>query len=308
LWDLRNQPGATTFEGQRDWAWDIAYSPDGRVLASASKDGSVILWEAETRRQLTVLEHPMWVNSVAFSPDGRTLVTGSDDGLVRLWNADSGQLVATLRGHPGVVECAEFSPRGDLLVSGGKKGEMIFWSTSSHEELARVFADPNKLIWNIAFSPDGRSLAVAEGDLTHWDTPQPHVVKIWDVESRQLTARLEGHISSVRALAFSPDGSTLLSGGDDRTIRLWDTKSRQQKGVIKTHNVMTLAVSSDGRRIVSSGIDRTLKIWDFATGTELCTLTLPAEPTSVAVSARDEFIAVAGKDHKVHQWRAGGPK
>jgi WD40 repeat protein len=306
LWDLRDRAGATTFEGQTDWAWHVAYSPDGRVLASASKDGSVILWEAETRRQLAILQHPLWVNSVAFSHDGRTVGTGSDDGFVRLWNAETGQLIATLRGHPGVVESVAFSPTGGLFVSGGKKGEMIFWDTSSHAEVARVYADESKLIWTVAFSPDGRLLAVTERDQTHWETPRPHVIKIWDVASRQVAARLDGHTADVRAVAFSPDGKVLVSGGEDRTIRLWDLTRYEEVGVVKTHSVMTLAVSNDGRRIVSGGIDRTLKMWDFAAASELCTLTLPAEPTSVAFAPRDKFIAVAGKDNKVHQWRADG--
>ena len=302
LWDFRDQAGATTFEGQRDWTWHIAYSPDSRVLASASKDGTVMLWEAETHRRVAVLEHPLWVNSVAFSPDGRALATGSDDGLVRLWNAETGQLIATLRGHADVVESVAFSPRGGLLVSGGKKGELIFWDPSAHEELARFYADESKLIWVVAFSPDGRLLAAAEKHQKHWETPKAPAIKIWDVASRQLVARLEGHTADLRALAFSSGGKTLVSGGEDRTLRLWDMERFEQRAVVKTHGVVTLAVSNDGRRIVSGGSDATIKIWDFAAAAELCTLNPPAEPTAVAFSPDDRFLAVAGKDHKVHQW------
>jgi WD40 repeat protein len=305
LWDLRDRAGATTFEDHRDWTWQVAYSPDGRVLATASKDGTVTLREAQTRRQFAILEHGSWVNSISFSSDGRTLAAASDDGLVRLWNVDTGELIATLRGHPDVAECVAFSPRGRLLVSGGKKGELIFWDSSSHAELARLSADESKLIWAVAFSPDGRLLAVAEKHPTDWDTRRTHAIKVWDVESRRLAARLDGHTDDVRALAFSPDGKTLVSGGEDRTIRQWNLARRGQTAVVKTHSVTTLAVSNDGRRIVSGGQDRTMKIWDFAAPAELCTVTLPAEPSAIAFAPNDTFLAVSGKDNKVHQWRAG---
>ena len=88
---------------------------------------------------------------------------------------------------------------------------------------------------------------------------------------------------------------------------MWNLTRREQSAVIKTHGVLTLALSNDGRRIVSGGSDRTLKVWDLAAAAELCTLKLPAEPSSVAFAPNDAFLAVSGKDNKVHQWRAGPP-
>jgi eukaryotic-like serine/threonine-protein kinase len=310
LWDIRLRPAATLFSGHRDWTWALSYSPDGQVLASASKDGTVKLWNSQSGQELASLEHGSWVNAVAFSADGMVLATGSDDAVVRLWNVATRELISTIRGHRDVVECVAFSPAGNLVASGSKDGEVALWDSATQAELARFPADKSKLAWAIAFSPDGKSLAVAEANRSFffWDTPAPPSVKVWDLASRRLVARLNGHVGDVRAVAFSPDGKTLASGSDDGSMRLWKTADyNQPPTVVKTHGVIALTFADHGQRLVTAGMDRTMKIWDATSGTELCTLRLPAEPAGLAFAPKGSLLAVAGKDNNVHQWRADPP-
>src|SRR5207248_3347147 len=101
-----------TLEGHQDWIWDMKFSPDGRTLATASKDATVKLWNVSAGAAPMTLHHPQRVNGVAFSPDGSALATADDDTLVRIWNPETGELVESLRGHSAVAECVAFSPDG----------------------------------------------------------------------------------------------------------------------------------------------------------------------------------------------------
>ena len=304
VWDLTKKPGALVLEGHKDLTWQIAFSPDGHTIASASKDGSVRLWNVAEGRELATLPHGQWVNWVAFSPDGVTLATADDDSFVRLWNAATGEIVATLSGHRAVAECATFSPDGKLLASGGKTGEIKLWDSATGQELITLYSPDHNLIWSLAFSPDGKYLVAAEGGLEALTINTGHVLTVWDVSSRQLVKTLPGHASDVRAIAFSPDGKILASGSFDDTIKLWDVTTWQTIATLKTHKVHSIAFSPDGKRLASGGRDKTIKIWDVATRQELCTLTTPAEVNFVAFSLDNRVLAAAANDNKVRLWFA----
>ncbi|MGI8435901.1 MAG: WD40 repeat domain-containing protein [Chthoniobacterales bacterium] len=137
------------------------------------------------------LPHPQWVNRLAFSPDGNLLATADDDMLLRLWNPHTGQNTATLRGHNSVVECVAFSPDGKLIASGGKTGEIKLWDTATAREIATLRAPDADLVWWLAFSSDGKSLAVAEGRAS--SMVKPHSVVVWDISQRRVVVTLPGH-------------------------------------------------------------------------------------------------------------------
>jgi len=232
---LRKASHSVTCRDKRhDRRGSVAFSHDGQLLASASHDGAIRLWDPSAGQQLrTLTGHTAPVNSVAFSPDGRLLASASEDGTVRLWDPSAGQGLRTLVGriedetlplqdltadrplrpstNVRVINSVAFSPDGELLASSGNDARIHLWNPSTGQRL-RTLAGHDEGIRSVVFSPDGQLLASAGNDKT---------VKLWDPAVGQQLHTLTGHTAAVRSVAFSPDGQLLASGGEDRTVRLW---------------------------------------------------------------------------------------
>lgn len=301
---LAIQPQLRTFlSGHKSEVWGVAFSPDGRTIASASTDESVILWDVATRqpRGEPLTGHRAEVWDVAFSPDGKTLASGSSDNTVILWDVASRKpLGAPLKGHHNRVWSVTFSPDGKTLASASWDHTVMLWDVASRKPIGEPLSGHQHRVSAVAFSPDGKTLAT-----TSWDK----TVMLWDVASRKpIGEPLQGHQSDAWGVAFSPDGATLASTSSDNTVILWDVASREKLASLLGHKdrVYRVVFSADGRTLASSSADGTVILWDAASRQAL------GEPfkghqarvPGVAFSPDGRSLVSASEDWTVILWDA----
>jgi WD40 repeat protein len=254
-----------TLKGHSGSVNSVAFSPDGKTLASGGGDNTVKLWEVSTGTELRTLKgHSGAVFSVAFSPDRKTLASGGGDNTVKLWEVATGTELRTLKGHSLSIFSVAFSPDGNTLASGSWDKTVKLWDVSTGEEL-RTLKGHSDSVGSVTFSPDGKTVASGGED---------HTIKLWDVTSGTELRTLTGHFSVVFSVAFSPDGKTLASGSGDKTVKLWEVSTGTELRTLKGHSgwVDSVAFSPDGKTLASGSDDQTIKLWEVSTGTELRTL------------------------------------
>ena len=234
----------------------IAFSPNNPLLASASIDSTIQLWNLNTNTlQATLRGHTSNVLNVAFDPNGSLLASGSADGTVRLWNPITETLEATLQGHTGDVLSVAFSPDGSLLASGSADGTVRLWNPDTETLEATLEAHMDSVL-GVAFSPDRLLLASASDD---------GLVGLWDTHTETLQATL-GHESPVLSVAFSPDGDLLATGSTDGTARLWDPHVPEHKATLG-HGSPVESVAFDGNMLVTGSQDGRVRQWEITSET-----------------------------------------
>jgi WD40 repeat protein len=293
--------------GHTGQVWSVAFSPDGKTLASAPNDNKIILSDVDTGkgRDKPLEGHSNRVNGMAFSPDGKTLASASFDKTVILWDVGTGKARGEpLTGHNGLVLGVAFSPDGKTLASASNDNTIILWDVDTGKARGEPLKGHNLGVRGVAFSPDGKTLASASFDMT---------VILWDVDTRKARGEpLTGHKGGVAGVAFSPDGKTLASASQDTTVILWDVGTGKARGEpLKDRGIMTgVAFSPDGKTLASAFYDNTIILWDVGTGKAR------GEPLTghkggvagVAFNADGKTLASASYDTTIILWDVGTGK
>ncbi len=254
LWDVASGDQIASLEGHEGNVL-LAFSPDGKVLASGSGDETIKLWDVPGGEPIAVLEgHTEGVGSVAFSPDGKVLASGSGDETIKLWDVPGGEPIAVLEGHTEGVSSVAFSSDGATLVSGASDGTVLIRDVETGDAAG---VSGHGFLSTMALSSDGVTLALGY---------QNGTVGLWDAARMARIATLEGHTSGVGSMSFSCDGALLASGSWDRTVRLRDVEPREQIATLEGHTgwVHSVGFSRDGATLVSGASDGTMLLWDIS--------------------------------------------
>ncbi len=279
----------------------VAFSQDGKLLASGGWDGAVRLWDIGTGQPVEVpkMRHDAQVATVAFSPDGKMLASGGNDGMIQIWNlAEKTLLGKPLRGDGVRVNSVAFAPDSRFLATGGQSGTLRLWNVADGRGLAPWLQGQDGPIYNVRFHPNGKLVASAsmsgvrlwgetdQGDLLKGELiggadintstlafsgnrellasgGVDNKVELWDVATRKPAGEPLKQPGPVNSIAFSPDSKTLVSGNHDGTVRLWNIPTRMSSMVLKGHKgaVTTVAFSPDGKIVASGGPDGILRLW-----------------------------------------------
>jgi WD40 repeat protein len=345
VWDTVDFEEVAQLVGHTHEMWTVAFSSDGSLIASGSRDATIRVWDGRTFGMLGLCEHDGDVYSVAFSPDNSLIASGSADCTVRIWNASSFVEVKRLVGHTACVTSVAFFPNGTRIVSSSHDGTMRMWDSSTYESLPGIQYSGH--LWVVAVSPDSTRLALGEctlgttGILRIFDAatlaeqtqvniaPGAHIpwtitfspdcsligsgtgsgaVQVWDAKDLREISTIRGHHAQVHSVTFSSDGSKVISGSLDGTVRIRPVASFEEQLVsISGHDgqVSQVVFSPDGSRIVSGSSDHTVRIWDGLSCEELAVLTgHEGVVWTVAYSPDGAQVISGSADSTVRVWDA----
>jgi WD40 repeat protein len=282
-------------KGHTALIYSLAFSPDGKLLATASFDNTIKLWDSQAgyKEVRTLTGHAGPVYCVAFHPDGKTLASSSTDQTIRIWNVADGKQVRELKGHGGIVDSIAFSPDGKLLASGSADKTVRLWNPADGKEVKNLGAHGNS-VYSVTFSPDGKLLASAGADA---------LVKIWEVAGQKELKPLKGHDGPVTGAVFTPDNASVISIGlMDRCLRIWSVSTGMETKKLgpTADDLYGIAWSRDGKMLATSGYGGNVIVWNLAEGKPASTRKLKFGAYCVAFTPDGKAVVTGHDNHIVY--------
>jgi WD40 repeat protein len=262
-------------------------SKSGKQIGDDWRDGDSAVW------------------SIVLSPDGKKVVSGSDDGAVRLWDIDTCKVVKKWTGHTKGVLSVCWSRDGRRVLSGSRDGTARQWEVESGEtmpepiEIILTSIKTGHRLYAVVYSPDTTLIATSG-----WARDE-YSIKIWDAKTGKPVATLKGHTDTVRCLAWTKDGKTLISGSHDCSIRTWNTAKWQQTAVLDEHTniVYAIAISPNDRILASASLDTTARLWNLENGQPIASPLQHADDVNcVSFSAGGKQLATGCDDNNAYIW------
>lgn len=272
------------------------FSPDGRLVVTASEDGTAAIWEASGGQPLHRLGGGGALRSAHFSPDGSRVLTAGADGQARLWETATGQAGRVLP-HPGGLRRAIFSPDGTRVLTIAGDFQVQLWDVESGRRELELPAHAGT-VYGVSFSPDGHWLATASNDKR---------ARLWSATTGELRHTLE-HKAAVHTASFSPDGARLVTASSDGRAQVWDVRSGAALALCEGHarSVLNATFSPDGTRLLTASDDATARLWESANGRLVASLGHDGPVKHARFSPDGLRLVTASDDGTARLWAASG--
>jgi WD40 repeat protein len=296
----------TAISGREDSGHEYSqYSPCGNFVLTYSET-CVKLWHATSgRAKISIEGHAGPVTICCFYPDGKAIVSASDDNTLKVWNADSGSLVRTLEGHTDGIMCVDVSCDSTRILSAGGDNTVKLWNANTGEIQHTVQFDDRVLCTLCSFSPDSTMFVVG---LVPMDSGGKHVLILFNTKTDEIQRTLEGHKMVITSCSFAPNGTAILSGSQDSTMKLWCVTTGQLLRTLEGHTneIHACAFSPSGMNIISASRDGTLRLWAVSTGQQQtidADLVNAIDAFSASFSPDGKYILGSYTDGTVKTWR-----